>query len=69
MAGIFLKAFEDLKFIKEKMGTDRATAAYLGYTESYINSFLKGRRKIPKNTALFITMKAEQLKKELDANG
>lgn len=69
MAGIFLKAFEDLKFIKEKMGTDRATAAYLGYTENYINSFLRGRRKIPKNTALYITMKAEQLKNGQSVDG
>lgn len=64
-----MTAIEALEFIKKKMGTDRAAAAYLRYTENYVNSFLCGRRSIPEKTALYIIAKAEQLKKELDANG
>lgn len=59
-----MTAIEALEFIKKNMGTDLAVAVYLGYTENYVNSFLRGRREIPEKTALFIIMKAEQLKKE-----
>lgn len=64
-----MTAIEALEFIKKKMSTDRAAAAYLGYTENYVNSFLCGRRNIPEKTALYIIMKAEQLKKRENADG
>ena len=53
------QAFERLK---EKLGTDRRCAEYLGITENYFNALKTGRRKVSeKNTLWFIT-KAKQLK-------
>ena len=53
------QAFERLK---EKLGTDRKCAEYLGITENYFNSLKKGRRKVSKRNALWFITKAKQLK-------
>ena len=54
------QAFERLK---EKLGTDRRCAEYLGITENYFNSLKKGRRKVSKRNALWFITKAEKLRK------
>ena len=59
-----MNAIKALGSIKETLGTDRKCAAYLGYTEGYINSFLCARKEIPEKAAALIIFKAEQLKKE-----
>lgn len=67
-----MNAIQALGYIKETLGTGRKCAAYLGYTENYINSFLCGRKEIPEKAAALIIFKAEQLKKEMErdkANG
>lgn len=67
-----MNAIKALGYIKETLGTDRKCAAYLGYTEGYINSFLCARKEIPEKAAALIIFKAEQLKKEMErdkANG
>ena len=67
-----MNAINALGYIKDTLGTDRKCAAYLGYTEGYINSFLCARKEIPEKAAALIIFKAEQLKKEMErdkANG
>lgn len=67
-----MNAIKALGYIKDTLGTDRKCAAYLGYTEGYINSFLCARKEIPEKAAALIIFKAEQLKKEMErdkANG
>lgn len=59
-----MNAIQALGYIKETLGTGRKCAAYLGYTEGYINSFLCARKEIPEKAAALIILKAEQLKKE-----
>ena len=63
-----MNAIKALGYIKETLGTDRKCAAYLGYTEGYINSFLCARKEIPEKAAALIIFKAEQLKKEMERN-
>ena len=53
------QAFERLK---EKLGTDRRCAEYLGITENYFNAMKTGRRKVSERNALWIIHKANQVK-------
>ena len=64
-----MDAMQALEYVKNTLGTCRKCADFLGYTETHINAFLRGRKKIPKRTASYIIFKAEQLKKEQSANG
>lgn len=59
-----MDAMQALEYVKNTLGTGRKCADFLGYTETHINAFLRGRKKIPKRTASYIIFKAEQLKKE-----
>ena len=54
------QAFERLK---EKLGTDRKCAEYLGITENYFNALKTGRRKISERNALWFITKSEKLRK------
>ena len=53
------QAFERLK---EKLGTDRKCAEYLGITENYFNALKTGRRRVSERNALWFVTKAKQLK-------
>lgn len=64
-----MNAIQALGYIKETLGTGRKCAAYLGYTEGYINSFLCARKEIPEKAAALIIFKAEQLKREMEQTG
>ena len=55
------QAFERLK---EKLGTDRKCADFLGITEGYFNSLRKGRVKVSERTALWLVTKAKQIKEK-----
>ena len=48
---------------KEKLGTDRKCAEYLGITENYFNALKTGRRKVSERNALWFITKAEKLRK------
>ena len=50
--------------LKEKLGTDKKCAEYLGVTENYFNAMHKGRRGVSEKNALWIIHKAEQLCKK-----
>lgn len=54
------QAFERLK---EKLGTDRRCAEYLGITENYFNALKTGRRKVSERNALWFITKAGKLRK------
>lgn len=54
------QAFERLK---EKLGTDRKCAEYLGITENYFNALKNGRRKVSERNTLWLITKAEKLRK------
>ena len=49
--------------LKEKLGTDRRCAEYLGITENYFNALKTGRRKISERNTLWFITKAEKLRK------
>ena len=54
------QAFERLK---EKLGTDRKCAEYLGITENYFNALKTGRRRVSERNALWFITQAEKLRK------
>lgn len=49
--------------LKEKLGTDRKCAEYLGISETYFNAMRRGRRKVSERNELWFITKAEQLDK------
>lgn len=55
---------EAFSYLKKTLGTDRACADFLGYTQNHFNALIRGRKHISEKTAIFIIDKTQRLKKK-----